>query len=79
MAGKALIVLDVVATEQEAEVICGLLRSAGIECLTRQTNVGAGASDGLTVTGPYEVVVRAQDLEAAREVLRSSAPEQPSE
>ena len=60
--------IDVVATEQEAEVICGLLRSAGIACLTRQTNVGAGASDGLTVTGPYEVVVRAEDLEAAREV-----------
>ena len=52
MAGDGLVVLDVVATEQEAEVICGLLRSAGIECLTRQTNVGAGASDGLTVTGP---------------------------
>jgi hypothetical protein len=52
VAGDALVVLDVVATEQEAEVICGLLRSAGIACLTRQTNVGAGASDGLTVAGP---------------------------
>ncbi len=70
MAGDVLKVLDVVATEQEAEVICGLLRSAGIECLTRQTNLGAGASDGMTVTGPYEVVVRAEDLEAAREVVR---------
>ena len=79
MAGDELVVFDVVATEQEAEVICGLLRSAGIACLTRQTNVGAGASDGMTVTGPYEVVVRAEDLEAAREVLRSSAREQPSE
>jgi Putative prokaryotic signal transducing protein len=79
VAGDVRVVLDVVATEQEAEVICGLLRSAGIACLTRQTNVGAGASDGLTVAGPYEVVVRAEDLEAAREVLRSSAPEQPSE
>ena len=57
MAGDVLKVLDVVATEQEAEVICGLLRSAGIACLTRQTNVGAGASDGMTVAGPYEVVV----------------------
>ena len=74
-----LVVLDVVATEQEAEVICGLLRSAGIECLTRQTDVGAGASDGLSVAGPYEVVVRAEDVEPAREVLRSSAREQPTE
>ena len=74
MAGDVVKVLDVVATEQEAEaeVICGLLRSAGIECLTRQTNVGAGASDGLTVAGPYEVVVRAEDLEAAREVARGA-------
>ena len=72
MAGDALVALDVVATEQQAEVICGLLRSAGIACLTRQTNVGAGASDGSTVAGSYEVVVRAQDLEVAREVTRGA-------
>ena len=72
MAGDVHAVLNVVSTEQEAEVICGLLRSAGIECLTRQTNVGAGAADGLTVVGPYEVVVRAEDLEAAREVARDA-------
>ena len=72
MAGDELKVLDVVATEQEAEVICGLLRSAGIACLTRQTNVGAGASDGMTVAGPYEVVVRAKNLEAAREIVRGA-------
>ena len=45
MAGDELVVLDVVATEQEADVLCGLLGSAGIEALPRQTNVGAGASD----------------------------------
>ena len=73
MARDELIVIDVVATEQEAEVLCGLLRSTGIECLLRQTNVGAGASDGLSVAGPYEVVVRAHDAEAAREVLQSSS------
>ena len=72
MAGDVRVVLDVVATELEAEIICGLLRSAGIACLTRQTNMGAGASDGLTVVGPYEVVVRAEDLEAAREVVRGA-------
>ena len=72
IAGDALVALDVVPTEQEAEVICGLLRSAGIACLTRQTNVGAGASDGMSVAGPYEVIVRAEDLEAAREVARGA-------
>ena len=60
---------DVVATEQEAELLGGLLRSAGIECIVRQTNVGAGASDGMPTGGPYEVIVRAEDLDAAREVL----------
>jgi len=70
VAGDVLVVLAVVTTEQEAEVICGLLRSAGIACLTRQTNVGAGASDGLLVAGPFGVFVRAEDLEAAREVAR---------
>jgi hypothetical protein len=73
VAGDVHVVLDVVATEQEAEVICGLLRSTGIECLTRQTNVGAGASEGLTVVGPYEVVVRAEDLDVAREVTRGAS------
>lgn len=72
MARDGFVVLDVVATEQEADIICGLLRSAGIACETRQTNVGAGASDGLTVAGPYEVVVRAEDLEAARELARGT-------
>jgi hypothetical protein len=70
--GDLLVVVDVFGTEQEAQVVCGLLRSAGLECLTRQTNVGAGASDGMSVVGPYEVVVRAEDLEAAREVVRAA-------
>jgi hypothetical protein len=67
------VVINVVATEQEADVICGLLESAGIECLARQTNLGAGASDGLTGIGPYEVVVAAEDVEAARELLTGTA------
>jgi hypothetical protein len=62
-------VADVVATEQEAEILCGLLRSADISCTIRQTNLGAGASDGLSTVGPYEVIVRADQLDAAREVL----------
>lgn len=70
-----LAVADVVATEQEAELLGGLLRSAGIKCIVRQTNFGAGASDGMPTGGPYEIVVRAEDLDAAREVLgRDSDP-----
>lgn len=62
-------VADVVTTEQEAELLCGLLRSADIMCISRQTNFGAGASDGMPTGGPYEVIVRAEDVESARAVL----------
>ncbi|MGH3084570.1 MAG: putative signal transducing protein [Gaiellaceae bacterium] len=64
-----LVVVEVVASEPEAELLCSLLRSAGIRCTYRVTNVGAGAADGLAVGGPQEVVVRAEDVESAREVL----------
>jgi hypothetical protein len=65
-----LVVAKVVGSEPEAELLCSLLRSAGIECAPRQTNIGAGAADGMPVGGPYELVVRPQDLDDAREILR---------
>jgi Putative prokaryotic signal transducing protein len=64
-----LVVVRVVGTEPEAELLCSLLRSAGIECTGRQTNVGAGAADGMP-GGPYELVVRPQDLDDARNILQ---------
>lgn len=73
-----LVVAEVVASEPEAELLCSLLRSAAIKCATRLTNYGAGASDGMPQGGPHEVLVLAEDLPAAREVLgrgNASAPE----
>ena len=64
-----LVVVEVVSTEPEAELLCSLLRSAGIKCTPRQTNRGAGALEGLP-GGPQEIIVRAADLESAREILR---------
>jgi hypothetical protein len=64
-----LIVLTVVGTELEADMLCGLLRDAGIECIHRSTNMGAAAQDGMLITGPREVMVRAEDAVAAREAL----------
>jgi hypothetical protein len=64
-----LVVVKVVGSEPEAELLCSLLRSADIECALRQTNLGAGAADGMP-GGPYELVVRPQDLDDARDVLR---------
>jgi hypothetical protein len=64
-----LVVAKVVGTESEAELLCSLLRGAAIRCAMRLTNFGAGASDGMPQGGPHEVLVLAQDLPAAREVL----------
>ncbi len=35
----------------------------------RVTNQGAGAFDGMSVGGPHEILVRREDMDAAREVL----------
>ena len=66
-----LVVLEIVRTEPEAASLCSLLTSAGIACTYRVTNRGAGAADGLAMGGPQEIVVRSEDLESAREVLRA--------
>jgi hypothetical protein len=63
-------VLDVVGSEPTAQVVCAILRDAGIQCMIRATNAGAGAMDGWAVGGPREIVVRADQLERAREVMR---------
>ncbi len=70
MATDELVVVDVVATEGEAQLLCSLLQSAGVDCTYRLSNYGAGASDGMPTGGPQEVIVRAEDLTSAREVLR---------
>jgi len=69
---EELVVAKVVGSEPEAELLCSLLRSAGIECTGRQTNLGAGMADGMP-GGPYELVVRAQDLDDARDILREGS------
>jgi len=64
-----LVVVEVAGTEPEAELLCSLLRSADIECLSRLTNRGAGAGDGLGTAGAHEILVGLDDAEAAREIL----------
>jgi hypothetical protein len=39
----------------------------------RPTNFGAGSTDGFTPSGEREILVRPEDLEAARELLESDA------
>ena len=64
--------LTVVGTEFEAETICGFLRADGISCEHRQTDVGAGATEATGSVGPREIIVPAEELERARELLAST-------
>jgi hypothetical protein len=68
------VVLTVVSGESEAEVVCGLLRSAGIVCGYRDTPGIDSSLEEFMAAGPREVLVRAADLEAARVLLEDSAP-----
>ena len=45
----------VVGNAMEAETICGLLRTEGIACDHRQTDMGAGAGDAVGSSGPHEI------------------------
>jgi len=65
-------VLTVVSGEPEAEVVCGLLRSAGIDCAYRDTEVIDSPLEDFTASGPREILVRESDLDAARELLPGS-------
>jgi putative signal transducing protein len=63
------VVLTVVSSEQEAEVVCGLLGSAGIECSYRDTEAIDSPLEDFTAAGPREILVHAADLDAARALL----------
>jgi hypothetical protein len=61
-----LVPLTVVNNEMEAEVLCGELRAAGIECGHRPAT---SAGMGTAFMGPHEVLVKPDDLESANELL----------
>ncbi len=63
------VVLTIVPGETEAELLCGLLRSNGIECAYRDTASIDSAIEDFIAAGPREVLVHEADLEAARALL----------
>ena len=69
------VVLTVVSGGSEAEVVCGLLRSAGIECSYRDTEAIDSPLEDFMPAGAREILVHESDLEAAKELL--AAPEVP--
>jgi Putative prokaryotic signal transducing protein len=64
-----LVRLTIAASEPDADMICGLLSTEGIRAMHRPTNFAAGALDGWAAGGAREVLVRAEDVDAARELL----------
>jgi hypothetical protein len=66
------VVLTVVSGETEAEVVCGLLRSAGFVCGYRDTEAIDSPLEDFMAAGQREVLVRPADLEAARALLEES-------
>ena len=67
------VVLTVVSDETEADILCGLLRSAGIDCAYRDTEAIDSPLEDFQAAGPREILVRDVDLEAARALLDAPA------
>ena len=65
------VVLTVVPSEAEAQVVCGLLQSSGIDCGYRDTEAIDSPLEDFIAAGPREILVREEDLETARELLAS--------
>ena len=63
------VVVRVVSGEAEAQVVCGLLRSQGIECAYRDTEAIDSPLEDFIAAGSREIFVHASDLEAAKELL----------
>jgi hypothetical protein len=64
--------LTIVEDEGAADALCGALRAEGIACGHRQTDVAAG---GLySFSGMREILVDADDLARARELIESVEP-----
>ena len=63
------VVVTVVSGEPEAEIVCGLLQSAGIDCAYRDTTEIDSPLEDFTAAGRREILVREADLEAARALL----------
>jgi hypothetical protein len=66
------VVLTVVSGAPEADILCGLLRSAGIECAYRDTDEIESPIEDFIAAGPVEVLVPESELDAAREILAAS-------
>ena len=72
MAADGAVVVKVVSGVSEAQVVCGLLRSAGIECAYRDTDAIDSSLEDFIAAGAQEILVHESDLESAKELLAES-------
>jgi hypothetical protein len=63
------VVVKVVADETEAQIACGLLRSAGIDCEYRETDAIDSPFEDFSAVGPREIIVDEADLDDAKVLL----------
>jgi hypothetical protein len=63
------VVVKVVSGQSEAEVVCGLLRSAGIKCAYRDTDAIDSPLEDFMAAGAQEILVHESDLAAAKELF----------
>jgi hypothetical protein len=72
VAADGAVVVKVVSGVSEAQVVCGLLRSAGIECAYRDTDAIDSSIEDFIAAGAQEILVYESDLESAKELLAGS-------
>lgn len=63
------VVLTVVADGGEADIVCGLLETAGIDCAHRDTEAIDSPLEDFTAAGPREILVHEADLAAAQALI----------
>jgi hypothetical protein len=63
------VAIQTVESEEEAELVCGLLRAAGIACGYRPTDAVDSPFQGLSSEGPQEIFVAPRDEAAGRLVI----------
>jgi hypothetical protein len=66
------VVVTTVASESEAEVVCGLLRANGLECGYRGTEEIDSPLEDFIAAGSQEVLVHENDLATAKELLAAT-------
>ena len=72
MGADGAVVVKVVSGQSEAEVVCGLLRSAGIECAYRDTEAIDSPLEDFMAAGSQEILVHESELAAAQEKAQAA-------